>query len=168
LKVIGGITALNPILTDTFVLLPAGNPNVSSSCTDPAGVAASALVCPSYVTNNKNLVGIPDYKSNILAEYRVPLLTGAFLTFDWQHVGRRAVDDKNSYWVPQYNTFDLGGRYSARVFGRVTTWLLTVNNVSNVHYWSTLGPGSITGQSSADLGHLGEPRLITASMRYDF
>jgi iron complex outermembrane receptor protein len=168
LKIIGGITALNPILTDTFVLLPAGNPNVSSTCTDPAGVAASALVCPSYVTDNKNLVGIPDWKSNILAEYRLPLLETAYFTFDWQHVGRRAADDRNSYWVPQYNTFDLGGRYSARVFGRVATWLLTVNNVSNVHFWSTLGPGSITGQSSADLAHLGEPRLITASMRYEF
>jgi iron complex outermembrane receptor protein len=168
LRMIGGITALTPILTDTFVLLPAGNPNVSPTCTDPAGVAASALVCPSYVTDNKNLVGIPDYKSNILAEYRVPTLTGAFFTFDWQHVGRRAVDDRNSYWVPQYNTFDLGGRYSAKMFGRVTTWLLTVNNASNTHYWSTLGPGSITGQSAADLAHLGEPRLVTASMRYDF
>ncbi len=168
LRVIGGITALTPILTDTFVLLPAGNPNVSPSCTDPHGVASSALVCPSYVTNNKNLVGIPDYKSNILAEYRLPALTGAFFTFNWQHVGRRAADDRNSYWVPQYNDFDLGGRYSAKVFGRVVTWLLTVNNVSNVHYWSTLGPGSITGQSSADLAHLGEPRLITATMRYDF
>jgi iron complex outermembrane receptor protein len=168
LRVIGGITALNPILTHTFVLLPVGNPNVSPTCTDPAGVAASALVCPSYVTNNKNLVGIPDYKSNILAEYRVPALTGAFFTFDWQHVGRRAVDDRNSYWVPEYNTFDLGGRYSTRIFGRVTTFLLTVNNVTNVHYYSTLGPGSITGQSSADLAHLGEPRLITASTRYEF
>jgi iron complex outermembrane recepter protein len=168
LRVIGGMTALTPRLTDTFVLLPAGNPNVSPTCTDPAGVAASALVCPSYVTDNKNLVGIPDYKSNILAEYRVPSLTGAFFTFDWQHVGRRAADDRNSYWVPQYNTYDLGGRYSAKVFGRVATWLLTVNNVSNTHYWSTLGPGSITGQSSADLAHLGEPRLITASMRYEF
>ena len=168
LRIIGGITALTPILTDTFVLLPAGNPNVSPSCTDPAGVATSALVCPSYVTNNKNLVGIPDYKSNILAEYRIPALTGAFFTFDWQHVGRRAADDRNSYWVPQYNPVDVGGRYSAKVFGKVATWLLTVNNVSNVHYWSTLGPGSITGQSSADLAHLGEPRLITASMRYEF
>lgn len=168
LRIIGGMTALTPILTDTFVLLPAGNPNVSPTCTDPAGVAASALVCPSYVTDNKNLVGIPDYKSNILAEYRVPAFTGAFFTFDWQHVGRRAVDDRNSYWVPQYNTFDLGGRYSARIFGRVTTWLLTFNNASNTHYWSTLGPGSITGQSSADLAHLGEPRLITAAMRYEF
>lgn len=168
LKFIGGITALRPILTHTSVLLPVGNPNVSPTCTSPAGVPASALICPSYVTNNKNLVGIPDYKSNILAEYRMPVLNGAFFTFDWQHVGRRAADDRNSYWVPQYNTFDLGGRYSAPVFGRVVTWLFTVNNVSNVHFWSTLGPGSITGQSAADLAHLGEPRLITASMRYEF
>jgi hypothetical protein len=90
LRVIGGITALPSILTDTFVLLPASNPNVSPSYTDPAGVPASALICPSYVTNNKNLVGIPDYKSNILVEYRMPALTGAFFTFNWQYVGRRA------------------------------------------------------------------------------
>ncbi len=114
------------------------------------------------------MVGIPDYKSNILAEYQIPKLTHAYFNFDWQHVGRRPVDDMNSYYVPQYNTFDLGGRYSAKVFGRLATWLLTFNNVSNVHYWSTLGPGSITGQSSADLAHLGEPRLITATMRYEF
>ena len=168
LRIIGGITALNPKLTHTFVLLPAGNQYVSATCTDPAGVAPSALICPSYVTNNKTFVGIPDYKSNILAQYRLPLLSTAFFTFDWQHVGRRAADDMNSYYVPQYNTFDLGGRYSARVFGKVATWLVTFNNISNVHYWSTLGPGSITGQSSADLAHLGEPLLLTATMRYNF
>jgi iron complex outermembrane receptor protein len=160
LRVIGGITALDPKLTDTFVLLPAGNPYVSSTCT--------TSLCPSYVTNNKTFVGIPDYKSNILVEYQIPALTGAFFNLNWQHVGRRAADDMNSYYVPQYNTFDLGGRYSAKVFGRVTTFLVNFNNVSNVHYWSTLGPGSITGQSSADLAHLGEPRLITASVRYSF
>jgi iron complex outermembrane receptor protein len=168
LRLIGGITVLDPKLTQTFVLLPAGNPYVSTTCTDPKGVAASALICPSYVTNNKILVGDSDYKSNILAEYQAPALRTGFFTFDWHFVGRRPADDMNSYYVPQYNTFDLGGRYSARIFGRLTTWLLTFNNVSNVHYWSTLGPGSITGQSSADLAHLGEPRLITASMRYDF
>ena len=167
LRVIGGITALSPKLTHTFVLLPAGNQYVSATCTAPAG-SPSALVCPAYVTNNKNLVGIPDYKSNILAEYHLPALSTAFFTADWQHVSRRPVDDMNSYWVPQYNTFDLGGRYSARVFGKLATWLVTFNNVTNVHYWSTLGPGSITGQSSADLAHLGEPRLITGSMRYEF
>jgi iron complex outermembrane receptor protein len=189
LKVIGGITVLNPKLTHTFVLLkqvdlPLGVtlpiqaiPGTPSTITTTNATTLNPYLpttcavntyCATFVTNNKNFVGIPDYKSNILAEYQLPVLKTAYFTFDWQHVGRRAADDMNSYWVPQYNTFDLGGRYSARVFGKVATWLVTYNNVSNVHYWSTLGPGSITGQSAADLAHLGEPRLLTATMRYEF
>jgi iron complex outermembrane receptor protein len=141
LMVTGGLVVLNPKLTDT-------------------GIAA---------TNNKTFVGIPDYKSNILAEYRLPVLMGTFLNVDWQHVGRRPIDDINSTYTPQYNTFDIGLRYTTTVMGKLTTWRVTANNVSNAHYWSTLGPGSITGQSTGSyLGHLGEPRLITASMRFDF
>jgi iron complex outermembrane recepter protein len=141
LMVTAGLSVLNPKLTDT-------------------GVAA---------TNNRNFVGIPDYKSNILAEYRLPVILGAYLNFDWQHVGRRPIDDINSSYTPQFNTFDLGARYTAKILGKVTMWRITANNASNVHYWSTLGPGSITGQSTGSyLGHLGEPRLITASMRFDF
>jgi iron complex outermembrane receptor protein len=141
LMLTGGITALDPKLTDT-------------------GNAA---------TNKKDFVGIPAYKSNILAEYHIPVLTGAFFNFDWQHIDRRPLDDINSTYTPQYNTFDLGARYTAKVFGKMATWRITANNVSDVHYWSTLGPGSITGQSSGSyLGHLSEPRLVTASMRYDF
>jgi iron complex outermembrane receptor protein len=101
-------------------------------------------------------------------EYRLPL-AGTFFNFDWQHLGRRPIDDVNSTWTPQYNNFDCGIRYSATLIGKITTWRLTVNNITNVHYWSTLGPGSITGQSSGSyLAHLGEPRLLTASMRFDF
>jgi len=141
LMVTGGFVALNPNLTDT-------------------GIAA---------TDNKNFVGIPHYKSNILAEYRLPVLAGLFFNFDWQHVGRRPMDDINSAYVPQYNIFDFGLRYSTKIFGKLTTWRVTANNATDVHYWSTLGPGSITGQSTGSyLGHLGEPRLITASLRFNF
>jgi iron complex outermembrane receptor protein len=139
LMITGGLVVLNPKLTDT-------------------GIAA---------TNNKNFVGIPDYKSNILAEYHLPFLTGVFANFDWQHVGRRAIDDINSSYTPQYNVFDFGVRYTTRIAGRVTTFRVTANNATNVFYWSTLGPGSITGQSTGSyLGHLGEPRLFTASVRF--
>jgi iron complex outermembrane receptor protein len=141
LMVTGGLTVLNPKLTDT-------------------GIAA---------TNDRNFVGIPDFKSNVLAEYRVPVLTGTFFTFDWQHVGRRAIDDINSEYTPQYNTFDFGIKYSAKVLGKLTTWRVTANNATNVHYWSTLGPGSITGASTGSyLAHLGDPLLITASVRFNF
>lgn len=141
LMVTGGLSLLNPKLTNT-------------------GIAA---------TNNRNFVGMPDYKSNILAEYRLPAIPGAYLNFNWAHTGRRPIDDINSAYTPQYNVFDLGVRYTATLLGKATTWRVTAGNVTDVHYWSTLGPGSITGQSTGSyLGHLGEPRLITASMRYDF
>jgi len=141
LMISGGLSVLSPKLTDT-------------------GIAA---------TNNKNFVGMPDYKSNILAEYRLPIVLGAFLNFDWQHVGRRPIDDINSAYTPQYNLFDFGVRYTTKIMGKVSTWRITANNATNVHYWSTLGPGSITGQSTGSyLAHLGEPRLITASLRFDF
>ncbi len=141
LMVTGGLTVLNPRLTDT-------------------GIAA---------TNDRTFVGIPDFKSNILAEYHLPVLNSAYFTFDWQHVGRRAIDDINSEYIPQYNTFDFGVRYTAKVFGKLTTWRLTAENATNVHYWSTLGPGSITGASNGSyLAHLGDPLLVTASMRFNF
>ncbi|HEY1758280.1 MAG TPA: TonB-dependent receptor [Bryobacteraceae bacterium] len=141
LMVTGGISILNPKLTDT-------------------GIAA---------TNNKDFVGIPDYKSNILAEYHLPKLVGAFFNIDWQHVGRRPIDDINSEFTPQYNIFDFGVRYTTRIAGKLTNFRVSTNNATNVHYWSTLGPGSITGQSTGSyLAHLGEPRLLTASVRLAF
>ena len=36
----------------------------------------------------------------------------SFLNFDWQHVGRRPIDDINSAYTPQYNVFDFGVRYT--------------------------------------------------------
>jgi iron complex outermembrane receptor protein len=141
LMLTGGLTALDPKLTNT-------------------GIAA---------TDGRKFVGMPDYKSNILAEYRLPGLTGLFLNVDWQHVGRRPMDDINSAYTPQYNVFDFGLRYTTSFFEKVATWRVTVSNATDVHYWSTLGPGSITGQSTGSyLGHLGEPRLVTASMRFAF
>jgi iron complex outermembrane receptor protein len=141
LMVTGGLSVLNPKLTDT-------------------GIAA---------TNNKDFVGIPDYKSNILAEYHLPKLSGVFFNFDWQHVGRRPIDDINSEYTPEYNIFDFGVRYTTKIKEKLTTFRVAANNATDVHYWSTLGPGSITGQSTGSyLAHLGEPKLLTASMRFAF
>src|SRR5262249_12845852 len=89
LIVTGGLSVLDPKLVDT-------------------GIVA---------TNRKQFVGIPNYKSNAFAEYRLPRLKGVYLNFDWQHVGRRAMDDINSAHTPQYNLFDLGARYTTQIFG---------------------------------------------------
>jgi iron complex outermembrane receptor protein len=156
LIVTGGLTALDPKLNNT-------------------GISA---------TNGKVLVGIPHYKSNVLSEYRLPVSIPVFLHVNWEHVGSRAIDPMNTSYTPQYNLFDVGFRYTTKIMGKETNWRITANNITNVHYWSTIGmtdivgnPGGGTlgngqtvapGSTQSYLGHLGEPRLITASMRFVF
>ncbi|MDW5265594.1 MULTISPECIES: TonB-dependent receptor [Acidobacteriaceae] len=137
----GGFTALNPRLNDT-------------------GVTA---------TNGKLFVGTPPYKSNILSEYQLPFLEGLTVTGDWQYIGRRPQDDENLHFTNGYNTFDFGLRYSHRVLSKQTTWRVASNNITNTRYYSTLGPGDITGtNASSNTAHLGEPRTVAASMQIAF
>jgi hypothetical protein len=44
-----------------------------------------------------------------------------------------------------------------------------VENVADVHYWSTIGPSNITGTNLGNLtAHLGAPRTVAASVTMDF
>jgi iron complex outermembrane receptor protein len=120
-------------------------------------------------TNGKQFVGIPTWKSNVLAEYRLPAGRATFVTLDWQLVGRRPIDDLNTAFTPAYNVVDAGLRYAQTLGRTVATWRLSVNNIGNTHYWSTLGPGNITGTSVGSYtAHLGSPRTVAASMEVAF
>jgi iron complex outermembrane receptor protein len=120
-------------------------------------------------TDGQHFVGIPAYRSNLFAEYRLPLARATFVNVNWQLVGRRPIDDINSAWTPAYNVVDLGLRYAHPLMNRMTTWRITVNNVSDVHYWSTLGPGNITGTNVGSYtAHLGSPRTVAASVEVAF
>jgi len=120
-------------------------------------------------TDNKQFVGIPRFKSSLLAEYRLPGGTATFLSANWQSVGGRPIDDINSTYTPEYNVVDLGARHARTIMNRLTTWRITVNNVGDVHYWSTLGPGNITGTNVGSYtAHLGSPRTVAASMEVAF
>ncbi|RRA48351.1 TonB-dependent receptor [Acidipila sp. EB88] len=137
----GGFQALNPRLNDT-------------------GIAA---------TNGKRFVGTPDYKTNVLSEYRLPKLANLVVTGNWQFVGRRPQDDANLHYTDGYNTFDFGLRYEERIFGKASIWRVTANNVTNEHYYSTIGPGDITGtNASSNTAFLGLPRVYAASVQFGF
>jgi len=121
------------------------------------------------VTDNRHFVGIPAFKSSLLTEYQLPVGTATFLSVNWQSVGRRPIDDINSTYTPAYNVVDIGARYARTVMNRVATWRIVVNNVSDVHYWSTLGPGNITGTNVGSYtAHLGSPRTVAASLEVAF
>jgi iron complex outermembrane receptor protein len=137
----GGLTVLDARVTET------GNPT----------------------TENRHFVGIPTFKSNLLTEYRLPLGAGTFLSLNWQSVTGRPIDDINSLYTPAYNIVDVGARYATSLMNRAVTWRFNVNNVGDVHYWSTLGPGNITGTNVGSYtAHLGSPRTVAVSMEVAF
>jgi iron complex outermembrane recepter protein len=120
-------------------------------------------------TDGQHFVGIPAYRSNVMLEYRLPVALPTFVNVNWQVVGRRPIDDINSLYTPAYTVLDLGLRYARPIANRLTTWRVNVNNVTDTHYWSTLGPGNITGTNVGSYtAHLGLPRTIAASMEVAF
>lgn len=140
LLMFGGLTVLDPTLTKT------GNPQ----------------------TDGKQFVNIPTFKSNLLTEYGF-LGKGTYVSVNWQYVGRRPIDDINSTYTPAYTVVDLGIRHSRIVEKAVVTWKFQVNNVADVHYWSTIGPGNITGTNVGSYtAHFGTPRTVQASIDLGF
>jgi iron complex outermembrane receptor protein len=138
---IGGFTVLDPKLTKTAA------PEV----------------------DGRHFVGIPTWKSNLLTEYRLPTGPATVVSLNWQLVGRRPIDDVNTEWTPAYHVVDAGVRYAHTLKSVVATWRLNVNNIGNVHYWSTLGPGNITGSNVGSYtAHLGLPRTVAANMEVAF
>jgi iron complex outermembrane receptor protein len=140
LKVYGGVTLLNARLEHT----------------------------PLVATNDKLYVGAPKVKGNTLFEYDIPGINGLVASFDYQFSTDRAGDDTNSLFVAGYNLFDLGARYTTRLFGKAATLRLSVDNLTDRHYWSTIAPSNLTGANTGNLvAHLGAPRTVLAGVSVD-
>jgi len=141
LRVYGGVTLLNARLEDT----------------------------PLLSTNDKIYVGAPKVKGNTLFEYSIPTVPGLVATFDWQFSGPRAANDTNSFFVAGYNLFDLGARYTSSILTKKVTWRLSVDNLTDRHYWSTVAPSNLTGANTGNLlAHFGTPRTVLAAVSFDF
>jgi iron complex outermembrane receptor protein len=141
LTVYGGITLLHSILEDT----------------------------PQVTTNDKLYVGTAKVKGNVLFEYHLPTVPGLVATLDYQFSGPRPGDDANAFTVAGYNLVDVGARYTLRMWGTAVAWRLAVDNVTDRHYWSTIGPSNITGANTGnEVAHIGAPRTLDASVTVKF
>ena len=46
---------------------------------------------------------------------------------------------------------------------------MAVENVADLHYWSTIGPSNIIGSNTSNMtAHLGAPRTVAASLAVHF
>ena len=65
--------------------------------------------------------------------------------------------------------FDLGARYTSSILTKKVTWRLSVDNLADKHYWSTVAPSNLTGANTGSLlAHFGTPRTLLAAVSFDF
>lgn len=138
LTLYGGVTYLDPRLQDT-------------------GNAA---------TSNKQVISVPQWQTNLYAEYRVPELTGFAVDANLHYTDKRAGNVQNTTWAASFVTLDLGARY--RIPDSIWTLRAGVNNVNDAHYWAAILPSAQNGASSSYAAFFGAPRTYTTSVTVDF
>jgi iron complex outermembrane recepter protein len=140
LSVIGGFTWLDPKLENTGV----------------------------PTTNDRNVVGVPDWQSNVLLDYHPGWAHGGAGTLAVHYTGPRAATATNDQFSAAYTTLDLGLRYTHPMWGKPVTGRVQVTNVTDKHYYVSIFPATINGALGSDSAWLGNPRTVSASVEVDF
>lgn len=140
LNIYSGVTFLDPQLKDT----------VSES------------------TRDKRVVGVPKVQANLLVEYNLPSMPELVYSANLHYTGKRAANDTNTAWADSYTTLDLGTRYHTRISNVPTTFRVTVNNVTDEHYWASIFPSGTDGNGGSPSAFLGGGREVRASVTLDF
>jgi len=139
LSVLGGVTYVDAKLRDT-------------------GVAA---------TDDKWVVGVPKYKSDISLDYHPDFAPGFALTGTLHMEGRRAATNTNNSFAASYATLDFGARYAMHVATHFVTLRAQVINATDKHYYSSVADGNIVGSPGANTAYFGAPRTYLASLEID-
>jgi len=142
LTLVGGVTWLDTKLTD----MKGGN----------------------AINNGHQVVGIPRWQGNVLAEYAIPELRGLTGVLNLHYTGKRAADAENYSWAAGYFTTDLGARYETHVGAQTLTFRFMVENLFDEKYWASIN-GDMSGVNGAtNTAYLGAPRTYKASMSVNF
>ena len=110
-RLLGGITLMDPELRDTEVASQNGN----------------------------DAIGVPRYQAVMGAEWDVPYVNGLTLQAYAQRRGSQYINADNSAKIPAWNRFDVGARYATKIDNRNVVWRAGVDNVTDKQYWSTVG-----------------------------
>ncbi|MGA7831219.1 MAG: TonB-dependent receptor plug domain-containing protein [Terracidiphilus sp.] len=116
---------------------------------------------PAY--NNKQVINVPHLRTAFFADVLVPHVHGLHLLPGWSYTGIKEATRDDAVFVPGYNLFNLGIRYTpGGEQGRVT-FRLYANNITDKRYWSD------TGASYGDTFlWLGAPTTVKLSAHYTF
>lgn len=108
LRVLGGITYLQPKLTSTQ-----GGSN-----------------------DGHDAFGAARWAANLAADWDVPGVAGLALNARLVHTGKQWVNSANTLRAPSWTRFDVGARYTTRVADKKVVLRGTVDNVFGRNYWA--------------------------------
>lgn len=89
-------------------------------------------------------IGVAGYTINGNLEYDVPMVKGLTLTGRVTHTGHQYADNANNAKVPNWTSFDVGGRYVFMLEKHPMTIRLSVDNLANTRYWASAYGGYLT------------------------
>ena len=119
-------------------------------------------------TNDKRVVGVPQWKADLAADVHPLSLKGLAFTGAVHFESDRAATNTNNSFAPSYATFDLGLRYSTMLAGHHWTARVQVMNVGDVHYYTAIADGNIVGSPGANTAYIALPRTVNAALEFDF
>ncbi|PPQ27177.1 hypothetical protein CCR94_20275, partial [Rhodoblastus sphagnicola] len=120
------------------------------------------------VNNGHQVVGIPRWQGNLLAEYAVPELRGLTGLLNLHVTGKRAADAENYSSAAGYFTTDIGARYQFDVGAQKLTLRFMVENLFDEKYWASIN-GDMSGSNGAtNTAYLGAPRTYKAALSVNF
>ena len=131
-------------------------------------IDARLIGAPTPATNDKRVVGVPQFKSDIAGDFHPAFAGGFGFTGALHYESDRAATNTNTSFAPAYATVDLGVRYGAVWFSRHETVRLQVINVGDTRYYSSIADGTIVGSPGANTAYSGAPRTVMASLEFDF
>jgi iron complex outermembrane receptor protein len=121
------------------------------------------------LTDDKLVVGVPRFKSDVTLDYHPDYAAGFSLTGAVHYEARRAATNTNNSFAPSYVTFDAGVRYASALMERHHAAVrLQVLNAGDKHYFSSIADGNIVGSPGANTAYLAAPRTLMASLELDY
>lgn len=117
-----------------------------------------ATIDKASANEGKTPQGVPEEMARLYAEYDLPWVAGLTVTGGLSYTGKVPWDAANTLYVDPVTLYDAGLRYQRQVYGKDTTWRLTVANLTDEDYWTT----------RSGILYLGSPRTVSLSMSVDF
>ncbi len=111
-------------------------------------------------TTGKNAFGIPRWQANLYGEWDLPYLVGVTVEGRVIYTSALYVDTLNWYRIPEWARFDMGARYTTKIYGTDMTLRANVNNLFNHSYWS--------GAFNDGFATLDAPRTVLLSATVSF